>query len=172
MKASAVAIAFAIAVTCAPAGHADPPKFPDMSSYVPVNPQDYTVEVPNPGRPYTTPVVRFLTPDGILCAFTNTPGAGCTGNNLPGVPSAVPAPTATSGGRVNSIATDGGLNQLGVASTTEAPPPPAKNLPPFHSITVNGVVCGVDDSRTTACKDPNGQGFVLSPNGSGWLPHV
>ena len=41
MKASAVAIAFAIAVTCAPAGHADPPKFPDMSSYVPVNPQDY-----------------------------------------------------------------------------------------------------------------------------------
>ncbi|MBZ4620668.1 hypothetical protein GBO18_12020, partial [Mycobacterium avium subsp. hominissuis] len=36
----------------------------------------------------------------------------------------------------------------------------------------DGVVCGVDDSGTTACKDPQGRGFVLSPHGSGWLPHV
>ncbi|SPM39834.1 hypothetical protein MNAB215_2027, partial [Mycobacterium numidiamassiliense] len=26
--------------------------------------------------------------------------------------------------------------------------------------------------HTTACKDPQGHGFVLSPRGSGWLPHV
>ncbi|QCR71458.1 hypothetical protein FCV17_06315 [Mycobacterium avium subsp. hominissuis] len=33
-------------------------------------------------------------------------------------------------------------------------------------------ICGVDNSGTTACKDPQGRGFVLSPHGSGWLPHV
>jgi hypothetical protein len=41
-----------------------------------------------------------------------------------------------------------------------------------HSITVNGIICGADNAGTTACKDPQGRGFVLSPHGSGWLPHV
>ncbi|MBS9535178.1 hypothetical protein KIH27_16445 [Mycobacterium sp. M1] len=49
---------------------------------------------------------------------------------------------------------------------------PIKTLPPFHSIALGGVICGVDDAGTTACKDPQGRGFVLSPKGSGWLPHV
>jgi hypothetical protein len=30
----------------------------------------------------------------------------------------------------------------------------------------------VDNAGTTACKDPQGRGFVLSPRGSAWLPHV
>lgn len=72
---------------------------------------------------------------------------------------------------MNEIGTNSGLRQTNSPYTMD-PNNPFKTLPPFHSITVNGVVCGVDDSRTTACKDPNGQGFVLSPNGSGWLPHV
>ena len=49
---------------------------------------------------------------------------------------------------------------------------PIKTLPPLHSITVDGVICGVDDAGTTACKDPQGRAFVLSPHGSGWLAHV
>ncbi|CAG6866798.1 hypothetical protein [Mycobacterium avium] len=42
----------------------------------------------------------------------------------------------------------------------------------MHSITVDGVICGVDNSGTTACKDPQDRGFILSPHGSKWLPHV
>ncbi|MGC7358062.1 hypothetical protein RA989_19565, partial [Mycobacteroides abscessus subsp. massiliense] len=45
-------------------------------------------------------------------------------------------------------------------------------LPAYHSITVNGVICGVDDKGTTACKDPQGRGFVLSKQGSGWIPKI
>jgi hypothetical protein len=48
--------------------HADPPTFPDFSSYTPVNAQDYTIGLPNTGRaPLNT--VYFLTPDGITCDF-------------------------------------------------------------------------------------------------------
>ncbi|RIS84933.1 hypothetical protein D2E54_06285, partial [Mycobacteroides abscessus] len=47
-----------------------------------------------------------------------------------------------------------------------------KALPPFHSITVSDVTCGVDDKGTTACKDPQGRAFVLSPSWSGWIPKV
>jgi hypothetical protein len=50
--------------------------------------------------------------------------------------------------------------------------PTFKTLPPMHSITVSGVICGVDDAGTTACKKAQARGFVLSPHGSGWLPHV
>lgn len=49
---------------------------------------------------------------------------------------------------------------------------PIKTLAPQHSITVDAAVCGVNDDKTTVCKDPLCSGFVLSPNGSGWLPHV
>lgn len=49
---------------------------------------------------------------------------------------------------------------------------PVNTLPPFHTITVDGVACGVDDAKTTACKNPQGHGFVLSPKGSGWLEKV
>ncbi len=49
---------------------------------------------------------------------------------------------------------------------------PVKTLPPFHTITVDGAACGVDDAGTTACKDPEGRGVVLSPKGSGWLEKV
>ncbi|RAV09475.1 hypothetical protein DQP57_15185 [Mycobacterium colombiense] len=70
------------------------------------------------------------------------------------------------------------MNWIGTASRLQqiAPsgPPPngVKTLPPSHSITVDGVICGVDNSGMTACKDPQGHGFVLSPHGSSWLPHV
>ena len=111
------------------------------------------------GHPGTQ--VVFLTPDGITCAFSAPASASCTGNTFPAVSA------AESG--VNSIGTDTPLD------TTNAPiahSRTTKTLPPFHTITVDGVVCGVDDARTTACKDTRGRGFVLSPNGSGWLPHV
>lgn len=150
------------AVISAGTAHADPPRFPDLSGYTPVNVADYEVDASTPGIPARR--VLFLTPDGVECSF-KTMTAGCQGRNLPGV---APDPSARPDA-VNAIGTNYGL-----IVTTAAYPSgrEIKTLPPFHSITVNGVICGVDDAGTTACKDPQGRGFVLSPRGSGWLPHV
>lgn len=150
--------------------HADPPYFPDLSADAPVNVRDYTIDVPNPGRP-PDPTVYFLTPDGIVCKFT-LDQATCSGNNLPSIPPAPSNPEAGMNG-VNWIGTTSGLNQTSGGEPSRAVNgQPIKTLPPSHSLTVNGIICGVDNSGTTACKDPQGRGFVLSPHGSGWLPHV
>lgn len=169
MIAKTLVIATAIigaAVTGACAAHADTPKFPDLSGYAPVNVQDYIIGLPNTGRaPLDT--VYFRTPDGITCDFFSGE-AQCTGNNLPAIP------PASGAGSVNSIGTASGLGQTNdpIAPNGQAYGHPLATLPPMHSITVNGVVCGVDNAGTTACKDPQGRGFVLSSHGSGWLPHV
>jgi hypothetical protein len=158
------------AVSNACNAHADPPPFPDISSYASVNASEYAVTVDTPGISHTE--TFFLSPDGVVCTVRPGSGAACGGNNLPGIPPAAP----TSGGtpRVNLIGTDGPVKPssgfLGTSDTVHGQH--IKNLPSFHSITVGGVVCGVDDSGTTACKDSQGRGFVLSPHGSGWLPHV
>lgn len=150
--------------------HADPPSFPDLSGYTPANIKDYEISVPNPGRP-PDPTVYFLTPDGIVCKFT-LDQAACSGNNLPSIPPAPSNPEAGMNG-VNWIGTTSGLNQTsGGEPSRVVNGQPIKTLPPSHSLTVNGFICGVDNSGTTACKDPQGRGFVLSPRGSGWLPHV
>ena len=144
---------------CRPESHADATPFPDLSRYAPVSAADFEIDASSPGHPARQ--VVFLTPDGITCAFTTPPSAGCTGNNFPGLPPAAQG--------VNSIATDAALD------TTNAPISHAsglRTLPAGHSITVDGVTCGVDDARTTACKDSRGRGFVLSPKGSSWFPHV
>jgi hypothetical protein len=157
-----------LVVGCRSETRANPLGFPDLSSYSRVNIQDYTISIPNPPSPAGR-VVYFLTPDGITCDFTSPAVAQCTGNNFPSIPPVTPASAG-----VNWIRTDEGLSQ-----TSDALAPdhlvqghPIASLPPLHSITVDGVVCGVDNAGTTACKDPQGRGFVLSPQGSGWLPHV
>lgn len=150
--------------------HADTPEFPDLSHYTPVNVADYEVDTSTPG--ITSQAVYFLTPDGIICAFGKPPGAGCTGNNLPAVPPVVNSPNGTRG--VNSIDTDAGLRTTNspIGTNGTAHGNPVRTLPPFHTITVDGTTCGVDDAGTTACKDAQGRGFVLSPQGSGWLPRA
>lgn len=150
--------------------HANPVNFPDLSGYIPANVKDYEISVPNPGRsPDAT--VYFLTPDGIVCKFT-LDQASCIGNNLPAIPPAASNPEAGMNG-VNWIGTASGLNQTsGGEPSRVINGQTIKTLPPSHSLTVNGFICGVDNSGTTACKDPQGRGFVLSPHGSGWLPHV
>ncbi len=167
-KTLAATTALVAAVTSGCTAHADAPAFPDLSGYTPVNAADYTLTYPNSGRPTPLHVVEFLTPDGVTCAFSNPATAGCTGNNLPGIPPAAPS----SGGapRVNSISTASAPQPTGTPIDTNGQP--IKTLPAFHSITVDGVICGSDNSGMTACKDPQGRGFVLSANGSGWLPHV
>jgi hypothetical protein len=150
--------------------HADPPRFPDLSGYTPVNVKDYEISVPNPGRP-PDQTVYFLTPDGIICSFISDE-AVCRGNNLPSIPPAPSNPDAGITG-VNWIGTTTGLKQTNEGEQSRVIlGQPIKTLPPGHSITVNGIICGADNAGTTACKDPQGRGFVLSPHGSGWLPHV
>jgi hypothetical protein len=158
-------VLFAAVVTSFGPAQADPPSFPDINNYAPVDPQDYAVDTSTPGIPSTG--TYFLTPDGILCGFSPGLGVGCTGNNLPAIPPAT-------GGRVNEIGTNTPLRQtsvsIGTGGTVHGHP--VNTLPPLHSIVVTGIACGVDGSGTTACKDSQGHGFVLSPAGSGWLPHV
>jgi hypothetical protein len=146
--------------------------FPDMSSYTPVNPDDYSWQTDNPGRPTKLTTYGFDTPDGIRCTFGQPPGASCGGNNLPSITPAMCDPTQAIY-RYNVISTSQGVQQWprGASNCSDGPPP-HKVLPPFHTLTVYGVTCGVDDAGTTACKDPRGRGFVLSPSWSGWLPKV
>jgi hypothetical protein len=154
-----------VTLIAACSAHADSPKFPDFSGYAAVDVHDYSIDTTTPGIASTG--TYFLTPDGIICGFSRGLGAGCTGNNFPGIPPA-------SDGRVNAIATNAPVRQtsIPIGADGEVHGQPLKTLPPLHSITVDEVVCGVDDSGTTACKDSQGRGFVLSPHGSGWLPHV
>lgn len=148
--------------------HAEPPKFPDISGYAPVNAQDYQIAFDNPGR-QPTRTDYFLSPDGVICVVEGG-GAACFGNNLPTVP-----PLADQETQVSYMDTQKGLYQSanpGYVVNNSIHGQAVKTLPPFHSIAVGGTICGVDDAGTTACKDSQGRGFVLSPKGSGWLPKV
>jgi hypothetical protein len=171
-------IAKAFAVVTATAGftalsvctaQADTPRFPDLAADTPVNIEDYGIDTTTPGMPSSE--IYFVTPDGVICNITATQ-AQCSGNNLPAIPPAVSDPSRNLN-RVNWIGTVTGLKQ----TTEGAIPNPfngqtIKTLPPRHSIAAYGSICGVDDRGTTACKDSKGRGFVLSPQGSGWLPKV
>jgi hypothetical protein len=165
---TAIAVS-ATALGTAPA-HADPATFPDLGSYTPVNPVDYTIDTTTPGM--TSSKVVFLTPDGISCDFM-IEQAQCTGNNFPGVPPVETDPAKGLNG-ANWIGTLTRLKKTGNPISTDGTfrDQPIKTLPPFHSITFNGMTCGVDDKGTTACKDAQGRGFILSPSWSGWLPKV
>jgi hypothetical protein len=150
-----------------PQSSADSPRFPDLGSYTPVNVGDYTVELPNPGRAPIEDVV-FMTPGGVPCGFL--PGAGgtqgtvgCTSDRFPGV---------NTEGPYTYIDTALGVQNAGSTPYSDGSIQDHKIsvLPPFHSIAFAGMICGVDDKDTTACKDSQRRGFVLSPAWSGWLP--
>jgi hypothetical protein len=154
-----------VAVITSVAAHAGPPAFPDLSGYTPVNVDDYVIDLPNPGRGFLGQVF-FLTPDGVPCGFT-AGLAGCTSSHLPGIPN-----TGTI--RYSFIGTDTGAQPAGstpfVNNTIQGHQ--VKTLPPRHSITSQGVTCGVDGLGMTACADQQGRGFILSAAWSGWSAHI
>jgi hypothetical protein len=154
-----------LVVCCRAQSGAEPVRFPDIASYPPVDVHDYTIALPSPGRAPLDEVF-FLTPDGIPCSFLSGT-AGCKGDNLPGVQAKDKNP-------YTDIGTDSGIQPSTSTSYNNGmiQGHKIKTLPAFHSITVDGVICGVDDAHTTACKDAQGRGFVMSPRGSDWLPHV
>lgn len=159
---------FTVAMVSACSAHADPPTFPDISNYTAVNSSDYAIETTTPGHPGIG--TYFLTPDGIVCGFSPGETVGCTGNNFPNVPPQEWKPEAGITG-VNSIDTVSGLSATNAPISMDGTVHghPVKTLPPFHSITVDGITCGVDDEKTTACRDAQGRGFILSPAWSGKL---
>lgn len=161
----AVSMTSALAVLCACHANAEPPKFPDLNAYVAANVDEYVILLPNVGRE-ANKRVYFVTPDGVRCNFLMD-SAGCTGDNIPGISDKDKNP-------YTYVATGTGIRPT--ASTPfvdgKIQGHELKVLPALHSITVNGVVCGVDDAGTTACKDTDGRGFVLSKRGSTWFPKV
>lgn len=165
-----VAVTAGTAMLSVVSANAGPPKFPDLNGYAPVNVADYTLDATTPGMPSSK--IVFLTPDGIPCNFV-IDQAQCTGNNFPAVPPVKSDPSRGIDG-TNWVGTSTGLQQTSNPSITGNTfrGQPIKTLPPFHSISLFGMICGVDDARTTACKDAQGRGFILSPSWSGWLPKV
>lgn len=147
---------------------AEAARFPNMDNYAAANPDDYKTQYETPGRPGAKMTrYDFTTPDGIGCGFEQRPSASCAGNNLPSIAPVCDPPKRSYGG--NEISTNTGLREVGIPCDGNAS---GKTLPPFHTLTVYGVTCGVDDKGTTACKDPQGRAFVLSPSWSGWIPKV
>ncbi|TDZ91718.1 hypothetical protein CCUG60885_04349 [Mycobacteroides salmoniphilum] len=144
---------------------AEPPSFPDMSTYTQVNVDEYTILLPNVGRE-PNKRVYFVTPDGVRCNFLME-SAGCTGDNIPGISDKDRNP-------YTYVATGTGIRPTGSTPFVDGKIQghELKVLPALHAITVNGVVCGVDNAGTTACKDADGRGFVLSKLGSTWFPKV
>ncbi|MGJ6125535.1 hypothetical protein QN239_23465 [Mycolicibacterium sp. Y3] len=169
-KALAVAaVTSGVAVLSAGISSANPPAFPDLSGYTPVDIADYRIDTTTPG--HSSSGTYFATPDGVICNFSSLQPQ-CRGNNFPAVPPAASDP-ARGLNRANWIGTVTGLKQTNEGTPTNTFNGQAiKTLPPLHSITVGGAVCGVDDHGTTACKDSQGRGFILSPEWSGWLPKV
>jgi hypothetical protein len=151
-------------LSCPSEAGADSLNFPDLSSYTPVNIDDYAIPYATPGHAPIS-MYYFRTSDDITCDFPNRPAAQCTGV-FPGVS---PAPPAQG---VSAIGTDTGLRQTNDPLPSLPMGHVVKTLPPLHSITVYGVICGAGEAGMTACKDAQERGFVLSPTGSGWLPHV
>lgn len=164
-RAATASMTAALAVLCACHANAEPPKFPDLNTYVAANVDEYVILLPNVGR---EPIraVFFLTPDGLHCGFLSG-SAGCTGDNIPGVAEKDKNP-------YTYVSTGSGIEPT--ASTPykngKVQGHDLKTLPPLHSMTVEGAICGVDDVGTTACKGSDGSGFVLSKRGSTWFPKV
>lgn len=160
---SLTALAIGLIGSCT--ANAEPPEFPDIKSYKPVDVQEYTISLPNTG---SEPIdfVYFQTPDGLLCSFLSGE-AGCTGDNIPGV-------SAKDKNPYTDIGTDSGIKPMGSTPfiNGRVQGHEVKVLPALHSITVDGSTCGVDDKGTTACRDSHQRGFVISPHGTAWFPHI
>lgn len=149
---AAVAAVLVIPVTVAGADPdpAPPPPLPDVNSYPPISPVDYTVM---DGLWYA-----FAGPAGVVCVINKgTANYGCSGA-LPGAPEGA---NLVSGG------------PTGGPAFSSTPRPvfegigPAKALPPNTRLSFRDISCGVDAVGTVACVNSRDQvGFVVGATGS------
>ncbi|BBZ35302.1 hypothetical protein MCNF_39070 [Mycolicibacterium confluentis] len=147
--AAVAAGALALPATAA-ADPAAPPTIPNVNSFPPVSPVEYSVL----GDRY----YAFGTPDGLICAFDRINGSyGCSG----------PIPAAPGGANVVSA------GPAGAPAFTSSDRPifgafgDVKQLPPNTRMSFRTVSCTNDGAATTICVNSQDQtGFVLSPAGS------
>lgn len=123
------------------------PDLPDVASYTPVNPADYTV---NGGK-----WLAFAGPPGVVCRIDVLGGNyGCSGP-LPGAPEGVDLVSA-------------GPSGPPVFGTGDAPYAAAgavRPLRPNTRLSYRSIFCGADDAGAVACV--NGPvGFVVGPDGT------
>ena len=120
---------------------------PNVFSYTPLNPADYTA---NKGKWYA-----FAGPPGVVCILDSLNGQyGCSGP-LPGAPGGA---NLVSGGPT-------GMPSFRTTPTPEfADAGEVKTLPPNTRLTYRQVTCGVDDTGVVACLNGGEQvGFVVGP---------
>ena len=152
----AAAIVAGTGVATAPPGGADPEPpppalpIPDVTSFLPMNPADYTV---NSGKWYA-----FAGPPGVVCVLDTLNGDyGCSGP-LPGAPGGVNLVSGAPVGPPRFDSADPGI----YAAAGEVRP-----LLPGTRLSYRQVFCGVDDAGVVACLNAREQvGFVVGPNGT------
>ena len=130
---------------------ADPvsvPAVPDVASYPPVNPSDYTV---NAGKWY-----GFAGPAGTVCVLDTLKGDyGCAGL-LPGAPEGINLVSAGPTGVPKFTATGG---------SPYADAGAVRPLPPGSRLSFRSTFCGMDKGGTVACLNTReGTGFVVGPD--------
>jgi hypothetical protein len=127
-----------------------PPPAPNVNSFAPVSPADYTVLA---GAWYA-----FGTPDGLTCIIDKTRNIyGCSG----------PIPGAPGGANLVSGGPQGAPSFANADASPFAVAGPVKPLPPKTRLSYRQVSCGSDGAGMTACVNSYDQtGFVISPAGS------
>lgn len=127
-----------------------PPALPDVVSFVPVSPVDYTTMEGN--------WYAFAGPAGVVCVINKqTVSYGCSG----------PLPGAPEGANLIS----GGPSGPPAFSTTDhafAPPEgEIKALPPNTRLSFREISCGADGTGVVACVNSRDQvGFMVGPAGT------
>lgn len=153
---TAMAAAVGAALIAVPATTwADPdtaaaPPGPNINSYPPISPTDYSVMS---GAWYA-----FATPDGLTCVIQKGSGGyGCSG----------PIPGAPNGANMVSGGPTGAPDFANTDRPVFSVAGPVKPLPPKTRLSYRQISCGTDGTGVTSCVNSYDQsGFVISPAGS------
>jgi hypothetical protein len=140
----------AIAMPAKASADNDPPPLPNVNSFPPISPVDFSVMN---GTWYA-----FGAPGGLTCVIDRSNNAyGCSG----------PIPAAPDGA---TMVSGMGQEQPTFANTSApvfAAAGPVKPLPPQSRLSYRNVACAIDGGGATVCVNTATQhGFVLSPAGS------
>ena len=126
------------------------PELPNVVSFTPISPVDYTVMSGN--------WYAFAGPAGITCVINKqTVSYGCSGP-LPGAPEGT------------NLVSGGELGPPGFSSTNRplfTEPGNLKSLPPNTRLSFRDISCGVDGAGVVACVNTRDQvGFMIGPTGT------
>lgn len=144
------AASVSIGVLSAPSALADPvptpPPLPDVTTYMPMNAADYTV---NSGKWYA-----FAGPPGVVCVIDSLSGEyGCSGA-LPGAPDGMNLVSAGPSGAPKFSAATAPYAAVGVP----------RSLPPNRRLSFRQIFCGIDDAGVVTCLNTAEKtGFVVGP---------